>query len=49
MVLQMLEEDETQEADEQSRAQASLIPKSEQTPAHAPEQTSTVLPDPPQG
>lgn len=45
MVLQMLEEDETQEADEQSRAQASLIPKSEQ----APEQAPTVLPDPPKG
>lgn len=45
MVLQMLEEDETQEADEQSRAQASLIPKSEQSPEQAP----TVLPDPPQG
>lgn len=49
MVLQMLEEDETQEADEQSRAQASLIPKSEQSPAHAPAQAPTVLPDPPQG
>jgi hypothetical protein len=53
MVLQMLEEDATQDADDESRARASLIPKSEQapaqTPAQAPGQAPTVLPDPPQG
>lgn len=53
MVLQMLVEDATQDADDESRAQASLIPDPEQSPAQAsaqsPEQAPTVLPDPPQG
>lgn len=45
MVLQMLEEDATQDADDESRARASLIPE----PKQAPEQAPTVLPDPPKG